>query len=287
MLRTRLWMGAVLIGLVVGVLVVDQALAPWFPFLFALVAALALACMWELLSLLNPVVRPARWMCLVGVAAIMVANWLPHLPWAPNGVSAWELIAGVFAAFVVLMFLVEMATFKEPGRSVGRMALAVWLLGYLGLLPSFLAQQRWLGLPAHGTAALALTVFVPKCADIGAYFTGRMLGRHRMAPVLSPKKTWEGACGGLTAAVIAAIALDRFGPAPLLQDSWAFEIGFGLSVGVAGMFGDLAESLVKRDCREKDASHAVPGFGGVLDVVDAILFAAPVSYVWLNLPLAA
>jgi phosphatidate cytidylyltransferase len=287
MLRTRLWMGAVLIALVASVLAVDQTLAPWFPFLFVLVLGLACASTFELLNLLNPGVRPPRWMCIAGVVAVVTANWLPHLPLAVNGVSAWTLVGGIFAAFVVLVFLVEMATFKEPGMSVTRMALAVWLLGYLGLLPSFLAQLRWLPLPSHGTAALALTIFVPKCADIGAYFTGRMLGRHQMAPVLSPKKTWEGACGGLTAAVVTAIALDRLGPAPLLQDNLAVEIGFGVCVGAVGMLGDLAESLIKRDSQQKEASNAVPGFGGVLDVIDAILFAAPVSYVWLNLPLAA
>jgi len=277
-------MGAVLIALVVGVLVVDQRLAPWFPFLFVLVAGLACASTFELLHLLKPAVRPAGWLCVVGIAALMAANWLPHLPGWHGGPAAWALIAGVFAAFVVLALLVEMAAFQEPQQSVARMALAVWLLAYLGLLPSFLAQLRWLAPTLeHGTAALALTVFVPKCGDIGAYFTGRMLGRHQMAPVLSPKKTWEGACGGLAAAILTAILLDRFGPAQVLQEKVAVEIGFGLSVGVAGMLGDLAESLVKRDCQQKEASHAVPGFGGVLDVVDAILFAAPVSYAWLGL----
>jgi phosphatidate cytidylyltransferase len=67
----------------------------------------------------------------------------------------------------------------------------------------------------------------------------------------------------------------------LLQENLALEVAFGLSLGVAGMAGDLAESLIKRDCQKKDASHAVPGFGGVLDVVDALLFAGPVAYLWL------
>jgi phosphatidate cytidylyltransferase len=104
-----------------------------------------------------------------------------------------------------------------------------------------------------------------------------------MTPVLSPKKTWEGAAGGLAAAVLAAVAIDRLGPESVLRRAWAWEIGFGLVVGVAGMLGDLAESLIKRDCQSKDASHAVPGFGGVLDVVDAVVFAAPPAYGWLTL----
>src|SRR5262249_34252678 len=109
-----------------------------------------------------------------------------------------------------------------------------------------------------------------------------LLGRHRMTPVLSPKKTWEGAAGGIAAAAATAIGLDRFGPAPVLHNALWAEIGFGVTVGAAGMLGDLAESLIKRDCRQKDASQAVPGFGGVLDVVDAVLFAAPVAYAWFH-----
>jgi phosphatidate cytidylyltransferase len=286
MLRTRLWMGAVLIALVIGVLAVDQHLAPWFPFLFALIAGLSLVSTFELLGLLKADVRPAGWLCCVGIAAVMVANWLPHLIAAPR---PWALLSATLAGFVVLAFLVEMATFQEPGHSVVRMALALWLLGYLGLVPSFLAQLRWLGPTlAQSTAALMLTIFVPKCCDVGAYFTGRLIGKHKMTPVLSPKKTWEGAAGGLTAAVLAAVLLDRLGPAPVLWGNLALEVGFGLSLAIVGMLGDLAESLVKRDCQRKDASQAVPGYGGVLDVVDAIVFAAPVSYVWMKaLPLAA
>jgi phosphatidate cytidylyltransferase len=178
-----------------------------------------------------------------------------------------------------------MASFRAPGGSVVRMALAVWVVAYLGVLPSFLAQLRWP--PFRGAsealgraevAALALAIFVPKCCDVGAYFTGRFLGRRRMTPVLSPQKTWEGFVGGLTAAVLGTIALNHWLPRLGLWPA----VGFGLTVGLAGILGDLAESLIKRDCRQKDASHSVPGFGGVLDVLDSIIFAAPVSYWWLQ-----
>jgi phosphatidate cytidylyltransferase len=181
-----------------------------------------------------------------------------------------------------------MAGFFGPGRSVERIALTWLIVGYLGLLPCFFAQIRWLT-PDHeaNSVRLALAVFVPKCCDIGAYTLGRLIGRHKMTPVLSPKKTWEGAFGGVIAAVLAAVAIDRLGPTPVLGE-WHWQIGFGVSVGIAGMLGDLAESLIKRDCQTKDASAAVPGFGGVLDVVDAIIFAAPVAYLWFALlPLAA
>jgi phosphatidate cytidylyltransferase len=286
MLRTRLWMGAVLVALVVGMLVIDRHLGPYYPFLFVFVLGLALAACFELLLLLPADRRPFRGLCFALVAALVVVNWLPHLPglpeWLPR--DPWRWLGVAFGLAVLAVFLAEMATFREPGGSVVRMAVTVWAVAYLALLPSFFAQLRWLSplVPDHGTACLALAVFVPKSCDIGAYTAGRLFGRHPMTPVLSPKKTWEGAVGGLVAAVAVAVLIDRLGPAPALQQDWLREVGFGLTVGVAGMLGDLAESLIKRDCRQKDASHAVPGFGGVLDVVDSVVYAAPVAYLWLG-----
>jgi phosphatidate cytidylyltransferase len=166
-----------------------------------------------------------------------------------------------------------------PGESVIRIALTVWLAAYLGLLPSFLAQLRWLS-HQQATTALALAIFVPKCGDSAAYFAGRFLGRHRLTPTLSPKKTWEGAVGGLAASVLAAIGIDRL--APVVRGGIFSAAGLGAALGIAAMLGDLAESLIKRDCYQKDASQVVPGFGGVLDIVDSILFAAPVAYWWLT-----
>jgi phosphatidate cytidylyltransferase len=283
MLRTRLGMGALFIALTVAVLFGDRNSAG-YPLWFALIAGLSAVATFELLCLMEPTVRPCRPLCFLGMLAMVLANFLPHFHDGfefNRPLIAWPYISIAFAVCVMVAFAVEMATFREPGQSVTRIALAVWLFGYLGWLPSFLAQLHWVSRRQEECiAALALTIFVPKCCDIGAYFTGKLIGKHKMTPVLSPKKTWEGAAGGLAAAVLAAVALDRLGPAPLLRENSPIEIGFGLTVGVAGMLGDLAESLIKRDCRQKDASQVVPGFGGVLDVVDAILFAAPVAYVW-------
>lgn len=283
-LVTRLWVGSVLVLLTLGVLLVDQHLAPWYPFLLVLIVGLSLAACRELQGLLGTERSVQGGFCYIGLTLLGTANWVGHIWGAGNAFPAWTWVAATFTALVLGTFLLEMATFREPGQSVERLARSVWILAYLGLLPSFLAQVRWLttsaGQPA-GTAALALAIFVPKVCDIGAYFTGRFLGRHRLTPVLSPKKTWEGAAGGLAAAVAVACALDHFGPTPLLRGQVILEVGFGLTVGLAGMLGDLAESLIKRDCQKKDAAQTIPGFGGVLDVVDALLFAAPVAYLWL------
>jgi phosphatidate cytidylyltransferase len=292
-------MGAVLIALSIGVLLVDQYLAPWYPFLLVTVLGLALAASRELLGLLGPGRKLHAWLCYAGVAGLIGMNWLVHVVPALAAASPWPWIAGVLAGFLLTAFLVEMSVFQEPltlpstpggegrvrgpGESVTRIALTFWLVGYLGLLPSFLAQLRWLpdvdGVQ-RSTVALALVFFVPKICDSGAYFTGRLFGRHKMTPVLSPKKTWEGAVGGLIAAVGGAIGINQLGPA--IPGGLAGAAAFGLVMGVTGMLGDLAESLVKRDCQRKDASQVMPGFGGVLDVVDSIVFSAPVAYWWLS-----
>jgi phosphatidate cytidylyltransferase len=291
MLYTRLWMGAILIALTVGVMVLDDRLGPVYPFLLVLLLALALAACFEMLHLIPATRRPPAWLCYTAVAALVLANWPAHLMATAGrlGADPWHWLAAVFAAVVLVAFLVGMANFQAPGEALTRIGLAVWLAAYLGLLPSFLAQLRWPGSAAAehqqeiGTLSLALAIFVPKCGDIGAYFTGRLLGRHQMAPVLSPKKTWEGAAGGLAASVAAAVGINRIGAGqPVLHPGLWAEVGFGLTVGIAGMLGDLAESLIKRDCQQKDASQVVPGFGGVLDVVDSIVFSAPVSYWWLR-----
>jgi phosphatidate cytidylyltransferase len=295
MLRTRLWMGATLAVLVGGVLLIDQKLTPWFPFLLLNLVVITLAGCWEFLVLLGPARRPSPWLCYGAVFALIASNWAAYVLELLCGWKSdpWHWVGGTFAVVVLSAFLTEMASYREPGGSVTRIAYTVLIAVYLGLLPSFFAQLRWpprtleVGQDAdyHGTLALALAVFVPKCGDIGAYMAGRFLGRHKMTPVLSPKKTWEGFAGGMATSVAVAVLLNRFGQPLPGGATWLGDlaaVGFGLTVGGAGVLGDLAESLIKRDCGQKDASQTVPGFGGVLDVVDSVIFAAPVAYCWLK-----
>jgi phosphatidate cytidylyltransferase len=288
MLRTRLWMGSLLIALTVGVLLVDGKLDPWYPFLFFLILVLSLLGCRELLTLLGPVRRPWPVLCYAAVSLLVVVNWLPHLCPLAKSISADPLrwVLGVYVGVILVGFLAAMASFHpEQSDTLSRLAMLVFAAAYLGVLPSFLAQLRWpeniraVDAERQAVIALALAIFIPKCCDIGAYTTGRMIGKHRMSPVLSPKKTLEGLAGGLVFAMIAAVLINRLGPA-LRGNDW-MAAAFGLTVGGAGVLGDLSESLIKRECRQKDASQAMPGFGGVLDVVDSILFAAPVAYLWL------
>src|SRR5947209_6957328 len=120
MLRERLWMGAVLIGLVVGMLLFDRSLGPWHPFLFVFVVGLALAACFELLHLLPPAQRPHLWLCLPLVGGLLLVNWVVHVPGLAErlGPDPWRWLWHGFGAAVLLVFLAEMATFREPGSSV-------------------------------------------------------------------------------------------------------------------------------------------------------------------------
>ncbi len=310
MLKTRLWMGSLLILLVIGVLRFDPPV--YYPCLLLLAVLLAILGSFELHHLIGASRGLPSWLCVVSVMAVLLANWPAHLWPGWFGGDPWQVVVAVFTAVVLLGFLVEMAAFRPPspptplplrtggegshfhpsppvlrGRGVGgegeegavviRLALLVWTTAYLGLLPSFLVQLRWLN---GGAAALGMAIFIPKCCDIGAYFSGRLFGRHPMSPTLSPKKTWEGLVGGLLLSAMTAVAINR--PLSVIPGGPWSAAAFGLAVGGIGALGDLAESLIKRDCRRKDASQVVPGFGGILDVIDSIVFAAPVAYCWLR-----
>jgi phosphatidate cytidylyltransferase len=117
-------------------------------------------------------------------------------------------------------------------------------------------------------------------ADTGAYYTGRALGRHKMAPSISPNKTWEGAVGGLLSGIVGALVI-RYGLWPEIALHRA--VVAGLLLAAVGILGDLAVSMLKRTSGVKDSSRLIPGHGGVLDRTDSLLFAAPILYYYYSL----
>lgn len=143
---------------------------------------------------------------------------------------------------------------------------------YLGLLSSFCVAIRI----EFGLWALLMFVFVVKSADIGAYAIGTMFGKHKFSPKISPSKSWEGMVGAITIAMIVAIG---FAVSCDIMDWWSAII-FGLCFAFIGQIGDLVESMIKRDAEQKDSANNVPGFGGILDIVDSLLVAAPFAYLF-------
>lgn len=299
MLSTRLMFGLLMVAGLLLALWVDEWFAPWFPFWFLLSAAAWIAAVLELNGLLGATsARPSGNSVIGGVLALLVANWVPHLaeshasadrvvallydPVRPLDVLAWPFL--VFVAVLMTSFVVQSFQFAKPGRTMAKISGTVLAVAYIGLLGSFTVQMRWFEGHLQGILALVFLIATAKGADTGAYTLGRIAGRHKLWPRLSPHKTVEGALGGLAfgvgAALLVAAIAHYWLHVPTLD--WPYAAIYGLIVAAVAQLGDLMESMIKRDCERKDASQAVPGFGGVLDVIDSLIFAGPVAYgLWL------
>jgi phosphatidate cytidylyltransferase len=152
----------------------------------------------------------------------------------------------------------------------------VWMLGgilYIGCLLGLLVALR----AEAGRNWVYLALIATFTSDTAAYFIGRAFGRHKMAPAISPGKTWEGAAAGLCGAVIISLLFTLDTPVELPFSIWQSIIA-GLLISIFGQLGDLAESLLKRNTGVKDSGTLMPGHGGLLDRLDSVLFAAVVVY---------
>ena len=175
---------------------------------------------------------------------------------------------------------------SEHGHELATLAFELFAVAYVGVLLAVTLQLRWVERP--GYFWLGALIVTTKMGDVGAYTFGRLIGGPKMTPQLSPGKTWAGGIGHVVTAGLCAVAwfcwlgqsIGRpWGPSWTVVQA-AF---FGTTVGFAGLIGDLAESLIKRDVGVKDAPALLPGFGGLLDLMDSILLAGPVAYAMWHL----
>lgn len=227
------------------------------------------------------------------LSAAAGATCLYLLPHGPEGSSGSTALAGLLTS---VLFLSVVQPLRRGEREGALMSAAAALLCavYMGIMPGFYLVIRWW----HPAWTVVSIILITKSCDIGAFFTGRWLGRTPLIPLISPKKTVEGLVGGMilssvVALVIATIsnATDHSGhwitghgePEFVRYDYplWAVAI-MGAFLGLVGQFGDLIASLFKRDASVKDSGATVPGFGGVLDVLDSLLLAAPAGYAMLR-----
>lgn len=239
---------------------------------------------------------PSRYLVVPGAVLTALFSCAPML-WRPGSaaVSGVGWVAVGLAASCLFVFSAEMLRYRTEGSATARLALAVFGIAYAGGLMGFVVQLRVLSGPpwdeqGHwGMVALTSLIAAVKSNDIGAYFTGRLIGRTKLAPILSPGKTWEGLGGGFvlsiaaTAATLGPLATALGCPSDRPASTWfAGCFVYAVLVGSAGVAGDLAVSLLKRDAAVKNSSTWMPGFGGVLDVLDSVLFGAPVALLlWL------
>jgi len=234
-----------------------------------------------------------RWLISsMAIAAALAVFVVPLRLTAPTG-------AVIVSTVLVVSFVIALLRHSRHAQVKGAIAVAgatMFAVTYIGLFGGFfLAMRRW-----HSAWVVLAVVLITKSCDVGAYFTGRALGRHKLVPWLSPKKTWEGLAGGILFAMAFSAALawvsqvteiatvyrtaedgSAYAEAQRYDLMWA--AAAGAVFAVVGHIGDLAMSLFKRDAGMKDSGNLIPGMGGVMDVMDSPLFVAPVAYWMLEL----
>lgn len=176
------------------------------------------------------------------------------------------------SAFVLLTLLLYQYISNGTSGVLANCGASYFSILYLGLLSSFCVSMRL----EFGLWHLLMFVFVVKSADIGAYAIGSLFGKHKFSPKISPSKSWEGMGGAVAAAMIVAVG---FAISCDIMVWWSAVI-FGVCFAFIGQIGDLVESMMKRDAEQKDSANNVPGFGGILDIIDSTLVAAPFAYLF-------
>jgi len=285
MLKQRLIFGTLMAVAFVGILLTDAYLDGSInsagenkpiqaTLLCILIALLAIPAQLEMASLVR-----TKNASLFTPLAIIASIFLATSWYVKQFFADWPDFHANYIAFTAAFTL--LAAFFYQGRKFGTQGTVIncsvtfFAVFYLGFLSSFVLGIR----VDFGLWPLFMFIFVVKSSDIGAYTLGKLFGKHKFSPRISPGKTWEGMAGAVLFAAVVSVIFSNVcnimntGPAIL----------FGVLFAFFGQLGDLAESMIKRDVEIKDSSKTLPGFGGVLDVIDSPLATAPIAYVFLML----
>lgn len=256
---------------------------PYFRPAFALITAMIIGgAVWEFYQMAkNKGVHPLEGVGVLGSIVYVVAVF-----WSTQSAAALLLPMSVFGLLLLLGFL---HFFFLAGRPLLDLSVTFFGLLYLSVPLGFLVSINYYfpsGSLPDGRWWLIFLILATKMTDTGGFFFGKMFGRKKMTPHISPKKTWEGCIGGGGAAVVAIIAYylvsERLWPAKVEGLSLLLAVGLGAVLSVLAQIGDLSESILKRDAGAKD-SNQLPGLGGVLDIVDSLVFTTPTVYLFLRL----
>ncbi len=294
LMRLRLLLGPVMILLLVlGVWLdhrVDTVALPgwisqkpgatWPPgsVIFIFVLGITIVAARELAGILGDkgILSSKRISTFAAVMGLLVSCMIPTWVGTIDAVA----IGGTSAMLVLMTALLFFSRHKTVEGVIAATGGALLAYVYLGLMFGFLLAIR----REHTVWALLWTLFSTKACDIGAYFIGKAFGRHKLISWLSPGKTWEGLAGGvILSCIVGAAAWEMVAHALRNPPGWwAGAVAAGL-FALIGQAGDLLESMLKRDAGIKDSGRTVPGFGGVLDVIDSPLLVGPFAYWWLRL----
>src|SRR6266403_1801915 len=256
-------------------------------FFWLLISAFGLVALLEFYRMLDHAHLPNFKIIGLICGAIMLAGSFHYFSTiGPAGSYDFEVALLFF--FLLTMFARQMFARLRHDEPLQTMAYTLFGLLYVLWLFNFITKIVYL-LPRSSTGAVTgqfyclYLIVVTKFSDMGAYLVGSAVGRHQMIPHISPKKTWEGFFGALGLSLLASLALFALMPGHLSMLNWTHAIVLGLLLGFAAVIGDLAESIVKRSTGVKDSGHIFPGIGGALDLIDSLLFTAPLLFFYLRL----
>jgi phosphatidate cytidylyltransferase len=226
-----------------------------------------------------------RWGILGGIL-LMVGTFLnltgkmgtPSEIGGPARVNDFEI------SFIILFVLgLCLCQFFSKSNTAGILAISTTLFGlmYVPWLLNFIQKINFFP-KVEGHYYLLYFMLITKFSDTGAYTVGSLIGRHKMIPRISPGKTWEGFAGAIVVSTLASLVFTHFLGHKMHGMNWKHAIILGVILSVSAVIGDLIESLFKREAGVKDSGHFFPGIGGILDLLDSLLFNAPLMYLYLR-----
>lgn len=224
-----------------------------------------------------------KWCGLLGGALLMVGTFLNltgHLGTSGSPARVNDFETGFLILFVLGLCVRQLAS---RGSQAGLVAIATTLFGlmYVPWLLNFIQKINFFP-DVHGKYFLLYFVLITKFSDTGAYVVGSLIGRHKMIPRISPGKTWEGFAGAVFLSTAASLVFVYFFGDEMIGMNWFHATALGVLLSVTAVVGDLIESLFKREAGVKDSGKLFPGIGGILDLLDSLLFNAPIMYLYLR-----
>ena len=256
---------------------------------FCVIMGMALASLREYFHMLDKDGIPNFQLTAIICAAVFLCGSFYYSS-VHGSVRALEFELAILVLFLIVMFARQMFVSIHDREPLQTMAYTLfgllwipWMFNFITNI-LFLAPRTADGAPT-GQYYVLFLVAVTKFSDMGAYVFGSLFGRHPFVPHISPKKTWEGFVGALFASLLASFGLAWLIPEKLSRFGTLDFAVLGLGLGFAAVIGDLAESIVKRSTQIKDSGGVLPGIGGTLDLIDSLLFTAPLLYFYMRLVL--
>ena len=256
------------------------------PLFVAIAALFGLGTTWEFTRVLREDITDRAFLRLGMIISLLywtgvVVHVLRHHTEPPLWLDLAALMLSLQGAFIL-----SYRSGLEGSATLHRIFSTVFGTAYTVVAFGFIVRLMYFGADGTGSTGLHLMLFlimVTKFTDMGAYAVGSMIGKHKMIPHISPAKSWEGFGGAFVGAAVAVGIMMHFFIDKLYPLTWASALGLVPLIGLAGIAGDLAESVIKRCVAVKDSGHSLPGIGGILDLTDSLLFTAPIFYFYLRL----